>query len=120
MEEESARRLLEENSGSNFDTARLQSLRAKSAGAYLDGTPSNEGGALLIGEEFRSRAGRRLGVQLCEEGMCSLCGQVMDRFGAHAEGCMCGGDAARRHKSDKLSYLQAMSNRRCAPGAGKI
>ena len=54
--------------------------------------------------------GRRLGRELCDEGMCLLCGQQMHRFGAHAEGCMCGGDVTRRHNGiNYLVYKQCQS-----------
>ena len=50
----------------------------------------------LTNEEFKGRMARRLGFEVCEEGPCPFCFQAMDRFGAHAESCMGGGDKTLR------------------------
>ena len=103
VEEEASKKIVDDAIASEFESARLKALQARSAGAFLDGVPSSAGGTLLNGNEFRSRVGRRLGRELCDEGMCPSCGQQMDRFGAHAEGGMCGGDVTRRHNG--VNYL---------------
>ena len=64
----------------------------------------------MTGEEFRSRVGRRLGVKLCEATPCPMCHQMLDEYGAHAEGCMCGGDAVLRHNQNNfIMYKQAQT-----------
>ena len=57
-------------------------------------------------DEFQTRVLRRLGLELCEEAPCPLCHQTMDRFGAHPEGCMCGGDATARHNQAKITIFK--------------
>ena len=52
---------------------------------------------MLTNAEFRSRMGRRLGHELCEESACPFCFGVMDRFGIHPECCMAGGDKTAGH-----------------------
>ena len=84
-----------------WDKARLNGLKAKHAAAWLEGVPSQALGTRMSGEEFRSRMGRRLGIEMCEEKPCPLCFQTLDRFGAHAEGCMGGGDAVARHNENR-------------------
>ena len=110
VEEESAKRMIDDSMGSEFEAARLNAVQAQSSAAFLDGTPSKAAGTLLTGDEFRSRLGRRLGVEICEEGMCPCCGQAMDRFRAHAEGSMCGGDKTKSHNQvNYLVYKQCQS-----------
>ena len=110
VEEEASKKMVDDAIGSEFDSARLKALQAQSAGAFLEGVPSSAGGTMLNGNEFRSRVGRRLGRELCDEGMCPACGNQMDRFGAHPEGCMCGGDVTRRHNGvNYLVYKQCQS-----------
>ena len=91
-----------------WDQARLNSVKAPRAGAWLNGIPSSTGNTKLSREEFQSRVGRRLGLVLCEETACPLCHQTMDRFGAHAESCVCGGDFTAKHNQTNLHiYKQA-------------
>jgi len=84
-----------------WDKARMNGVAAEHAGAWLEGVPCKALGLQLSSEEFRSRMGRRLGCDICDEHPCPLCYQVMDRFGAHAEGCMSGGDANLRHNENR-------------------
>lgn len=84
VEEEAARRLLDE--AGRWDKARLNEVKAPRAGAWLSGVPSGSARTKLGRDEFQSRVGRRLGLELCEETPCPLCHQTMDRFGAHPEG----------------------------------
>lgn len=53
-----------------------------------------------------------MGVELNEEMACPFCLQTMDRWGAHAEACTCGGDKTTGHNivRDDL-YKQAQSAR---------
>ena len=74
----------------------------------MNGVPSSSGNTKLSREEFQSRVGRRLGLVLCEEMACPLCHQTMDRFGAHAESCVCGGDFTAKHNQTNMHiYKQA-------------
>ena len=52
--------------------ARLNGTSAPHAGAWLDGPPNPALDFKLTNAEVRSRVGRRLGVQLCEECPCPL------------------------------------------------
>ena len=81
---------LKEGAG-QWDRARLQSAGAPQAGAWLDAPPSRALDFRLSNAEVRSRVGRRLGVQLCEEAPCPFCWGIMDRWGVHAECCTAGG-----------------------------
>ena len=91
-----------------WDQARLNSVKAPRAGAWLNGVPSSSGNTKLSREEFQSRVGRRLGLVLCEEMACPLCHQTMDRFGAHAGSCVCGGDFTAKHNQTNMHiYKQA-------------
>ena len=89
-----------------MDKARLNAVKAPRAGAWLSGVPSGSAGTKLGRDEFQTRVGRRLGLELCEEAPCPLCHQTMDRFGAHPEGCMCGGDATARHNQANLTVFR--------------
>ena len=51
----------------------------------------------LTNAEVQYGVGRRLGVELCEESPCPLCLGVMDKWGAHCESCMSGGDKTVNH-----------------------
>ncbi len=84
-----------------WDKARLNGLRAKHAATWLEGVPCQSLGNRMSGEEFRSRMGRWLGLELGEEKPCPLCFEVLDTFGAHAEGCMGGGDAVTRQNTQR-------------------
>lgn len=92
-----------------WERARLMSLQGPPAGAWLDGVPCGNLGTKLTNEEFRSKMCRRLGAELNDEVACPLCYQTIDRFGSHAEKCMCGGDAVIRHNDINHSiYKQAI------------
>ena len=81
------------------DRARLLAARAPHAGAWLTVEPSRALDQLLANDVVRGRVGRRLGVQIGEEGPCPFCLQVNDGFGAHAEACMGGGDKVATHNT---------------------
>jgi hypothetical protein len=99
VDEETQAALLRQSN--EWDRARMRGVSAAHAGSWLEGAPAKALGLQLSSEEFRSRMGRRLGCELCAEGPCPLCFQVMDRFGSHAEGCMSGGDAVLRHNQNR-------------------
>ena len=82
------------NKASEWDRARLAAVAAPRSGVWVGVVPSRALDLQLSNDVVRSRVGRRLGVELCEEGPCPFCFQTMDRFGAHAEACMCRGDQA--------------------------
>ena len=77
---------------STWDKARLEATSAPHAGSWLDAAPSCVMNTQLSNSEVQFGVGRRLGVELCEEGACPFCLGVMDRWGAHCESCMSGGD----------------------------
>jgi hypothetical protein len=92
-----------------WDSARLNSLQGPPAGAWLNGVPCSSLGTKLTSEEFRSRICRRLGAEINDQFACPLCYQTMDKFGSHAEECMCGGDAVNRHNDiNHTIYKQAI------------
>ena len=78
------------------DRVRLRAAGAPHAGMWLAGVPCQNMGTMLSSEEFRSRAGRWLGADICDEMACPYCFGVMDRKGGHAEECMSGGNAVLR------------------------
>ena len=69
----------------DWDKARLEAVAAPHAGAWLHAAPNGAFDLNLTGAEVQYGVGRRLGVELCEEGPCPFCLGLMDRFGAHAE-----------------------------------
>lgn len=75
-----------------LERARLHATAAAKSGAWLDALPSKALDLKLTNQELRSRVGRRLGQELCEECPCPFCFGVMDRWGIHAESCTAGGD----------------------------
>ncbi len=85
------------NNAGQWDKARLQSLAAPHAGAWLDAPPSRALDFRLSNTEVCSRVGRRLGAQLCEEEPCPFCWGVVDRRGVRAECCMAGGNKTAEH-----------------------
>jgi hypothetical protein len=99
VEDAAAANMIDE--AGQWNKARLNSLQAKHSASWLEGIPCQAIGTRLSGEEFRSRMGRRLGIEICEETSCPLCFETMDKFGAHAESCMGGGDAVARHNESR-------------------
>ena len=64
----------------------------------MAGCPPNRAlNTQLSNAEVQYGVGRRLGCELCEEGPCPFCVGVMDRWGAHCESCMAGGDKTVNH-----------------------
>ena len=91
-----------------WDKARLEGTSAPHAGAWLDATPNMALDTQLSNAQVQYGVGRRLGVQLCEEGPCKFCLGVMDRWGAHCESCMAGGDKTVNHNKGRDDvYAQA-------------
>ena len=80
-----------------WDRARLEGVAAPHAGAWLDAPPSRVQDMRMTNPEVCSRVGRRLGVALCEEMACPFCFCALDKWGAHAECCMSGGDKTAAH-----------------------
>ena len=80
-----------------WDKARLQAMAAPRSGSWLDAHPNRALDTHLTNAEVQYGVGRRLGVELCEECPCPFCLGVMDRFGAHCEACMAGGDKVVNH-----------------------
>eukprot|EP00973_Karenia_brevis_P032592 4499091-Karenia_brevis.AAC.1 len=73
------------------DKARLQAAAAPRAGLWLGAPPCRALDLRLTNAEVRSRVGRRLGAELCEEKPCPFCLGVVDRWGIHPESCTAGG-----------------------------
>ena len=80
-----------------WDKARLEGVAAPHAGAWLDAPPSRAQDMRMTNPEISSRVGRRLGAQICEERACPFCFATLDKWGAHAECCMSGGDKTAAH-----------------------
>ena len=63
----------------------------------LDALPSCALDTQLSDAEIQYGVGRRLGVELCEQAPCPLCLGVVDKWGAHCESGMSGGDTTVSH-----------------------
>ena len=95
--------------------SRLNGAAAPRAGVWLD-TPPNRGMDLkLTNAEIHSRAGRRLGFALCEEGPCPFCFGIMDKYGIHAESCTAGGDKTMGHHIVRDDLHRHARRARAAP-----
>ena len=94
-----------ERSG-EWDKARLVATAAPHAGSWLHAAPSVAFDTQLTNAEVQYGVGRRLGVELCEECACPFCLGVMDRFGAHCESCMAGGDKTVNHNKTRDNLYQ--------------
>ena len=69
------------------------------AGVWLTALPSEED-LKLDPPSIRVTLARRLRLPIQpEDGPCSRCGGLMDRFGDHALTCACAGDRTRRHNA---------------------
>ena len=69
---------LKQNAGV-WDKARLEGVAAPHSGAWLDAPPSRVQDTRMTNPEIRSRVGRRLGVELCEEMACPFCFCALDK-----------------------------------------
>ena len=85
------------NKAGLWGKARLEAASAPRSGSWLDALPNPALNTQLSNAEVQYGVGRRLGVELCEECPCPFCLGVMDRFGAHCESCMSGGDKTVNH-----------------------
>ena len=83
--------------------------------AGLDADPSQVFDTQLSSAEVQYGVGRRLGVQLCSEGPCPFCLGVMDRWGAHCESCMSGGDKTVNHHNIRDAIYSQARRARTAP-----
>ena len=77
--------------------ARIRAAAAPRAGIWLGAPPSRALDLRLTNAEVRSRVGRRLGCEICEEKPCPFCLGIMDKWGIHAESCTAGGDKTYGH-----------------------
>ena len=77
-----------------FDRVRLLGISAPMASAWLEAVPRAVFEMKMGNAQLCSRMGQRLGAELCEERLCPFCFQIVDRYGAHSEGCMRGGRSA--------------------------
>ena len=80
-----------------WDKARLNAMSAPKSGTWLDVPPNRALDTHLSNAEVQYGVGRRLGIELCEECACPFCLGTMDRWGAHCESCMAGGDKTVNH-----------------------
>ena len=91
-----------------WDKARLEANPAPFAGSALEKLPSVALDTQLTNAEVQYGVGRRLGVEICEQSPCPFCLGVMDKWGAHCESCMSGGDkTVTHHKIRDDLYVQA-------------
>jgi hypothetical protein len=84
---------------SEWDRARLLASSAPHSGSWLEAAPNQVLDTNLTNAEVQYGVGRRLGIELCEECPCPFCLGVMDRWGAHCESCMSGGDKTVIHNA---------------------
>ena len=85
------------NGAGLWEKALLECTAAPHAGAWLDALPSIAFDMQLSNSEVQFGVGRRLGVPLCDEHPCPFCLGVVDKWGAHCESCMGGGDKTVNH-----------------------
>ena len=90
--------------------ARLRSVAAPHAGAWLQALPSNGLGQRLTHQEFAAATRLRLGCTvLPQDQWCPLCDQVLDSAGTHCLACMAGGHALTCHNEVRdYVYLAAL------------
>ena len=82
-----------------WDKARLEATAAPHSGCWLDAPPGLAFDTQLSSGEVQHGLARRLGVPLCEEHACPFCFGVVDKWGAHCESCMSGGDKTVNHNN---------------------
>ena len=85
------------SSANRWEKARWQAAAAPHAGSWMDAAPSIAFDTLLTNSEVKYGICRRLGVEVGADGPCPFCLGVMDRFGAHGESCVGGGDKTVVH-----------------------
>eukprot|EP00971_Amphidinium_carterae_P349557 6491077-Amphidinium_carterae.1 len=79
-------------------TAHLALTQLPTAGVWLTAPPLVEEDSKLDSVLFQTAVSRRLRMPiLTEQGLCPLCGEIMDVFGDHALVCSCSGDRNARH-----------------------
>jgi hypothetical protein len=90
--------------------ARLRSVAAPHAGAWLQALPSDGLGQRLTHQEFVAATRLRLGCAvLPHDQWCPLCDQVLDSAGTHCLACMAGGHAITCHNEVRdYVYLAAL------------
>ena len=90
--------------------ARLRSVAAAHAGAWLQALPSDGLDQRLTHQEFVAATRLRLGCAvLPEDQWCPLCDQVLDDAGTHCLACMAGGHALTCHNTVRDHvYLAAL------------
>ena len=77
----------------------LEACRVPGAGAWLTANPSCVD-SHVSSPLFRVALQRRLRMPLWDrDTACSMCGEVLDRWGDHALACCCGGDRVLRHNA---------------------
>ena len=77
----------------------LEDCRVPGAGAWLTANPSCVE-SHVPSPLFRVALQRRLRMALWDhDSACSMCGEVLDRWGGHALSCCCGGDRVLRHNA---------------------
>ena len=91
-----------------WDKARLQSASAPHSGCWLDAPPGLSRETQLSNGEVQHGVARRLGVPVCDEHACPFCLGVVDKWAAHCESCMGGGDKTVNHNEVRDDiYAQA-------------
>jgi len=82
-----------------WNKARLLATSAPHSGSWLDTAPNQALDLQLTSSEVQYGVCRRLGVELCDECPCPFCLGAMEKWGAHCEICMAGGDKTVMHNT---------------------
>ena len=89
---------IREESHNIYTQAHLNLTTASGAGSWLNSIPSKALGTHIDPSLYRTTILRWLRVPLFEsEFHCTLCDEVVDRFGDHCLVCSVGGDRTKRH-----------------------
>jgi Reverse transcriptase (RNA-dependent DNA polymerase) len=80
------------------------------SGRFLQALPSSQTGTMLDPISFRMAVGLRMGLPVCVESTCVLCGRQADSLGTHALSCTM--SSGRRSRHSALNQEVARSLRR--------
>ena len=87
----------------------LEACRVPGAGAWLTANPSCVD-SHVPSSFLRVALQRRLRMQLWDhDSACSMCAEVLDRWGDHALSCCCGGDRVLRHNAVRNVVCSAVA-----------
>lgn len=106
--QQSFEKLLDQNSISDRDRARLLAVSQKESGHWLHAIPSSNIGTLLDDHSFRIAIGLRLGP-ICHIHQCH-CGVEVDRLGHHGLSCLRSAGRLSRHGSLNETIKRALAS----------